>query len=345
MPIKWMDPGGEYYFSVGPTVAVWSAIVGTPTCINNAPTGRSSTYALSHSTTSAVDKSTSSFASFCVGGAYYVNAGAGFVGGNSIIQTFDSTTIQLDVRINNPAGTLSITRNGTVLVTSVNAISPGQGWIYIELEGLIASGTGGSVTLWVNNTSWATISGTNTQASANPQVNKFRFSSSVITGVNCFWKDMYIMDKTTTPNNTRLSDTPVTITYANAAGPSQQWTPNTGTQVGCIQDGISHVAPFPDGDTTYISDATSGDVSDFQHQTLATGTIYAVMHASYVRTDSGAGSVQSYTNSSGTIHTGSSVSPGASYSYIFDIEETDPATSSAWTVSGFNAATFGTKIP
>lgn len=347
MSVDWMDPGGEYYFSTGvSTSGVWSAIVGTPTLVNNAPIGRSTQYAISVSTTSAVDKSVSNRQSAVYGGAYYVNSGASFQGGNSILQTFDASTVQVDVRINNPAGTLSVTRNGTVLGTSTNALTLGQGWIYIELEVFIATGTGGSAQLWVNNVSWVNVTATNTQASANAFVNKFRFSSSIVTSANCFWKDMYVINKGSGSNTTRLSDSTVAVDYENSAGPSQQWT-NSGasTQVACVQDGINHTGTWPDGDTTYISDATSGDVSDFGHQTLVSGTVFAVQHASYVRTDTGAGSVQQYTNSSGTIHTSGSTSPGSSYAYIYDILETDPNTSTAWTVSGFNSATFGTKIP
>jgi hypothetical protein len=159
------------------------------------------------------------------------------------------------------------------------------------------------------------------------------------------WKDMYILDPASGLYSARLGDTDVAVVYPNAAGVNQQFS-NTGgaSQTASVQDGRSGSGTRPDGDTSYISDSTSGHISDFAHDTLSSGTIWAVIHSSYVRSDAGTASFNQLALSSGTTRT-TAQSAGASYSYFYDVMETDPHTSAAWTLVNFNAATFGVGIP
>lgn len=345
MALQKADPGGEYYFSVGISAGgVWSGTTGTVGLTNTAPAGRLTTYAITVATNAGVDFSyATNFATMVMGGAYYIPPGTNFTV-QPIMVTFDLANVQTDLR-NDVSGHLVFTRNGTVLGTSTNAFSPGQGWVYIEIQVTINS-TVGAAQVWVNGVSWLNLTGVNTQATANAYMNKTRWGSCIINSAGGFWKDMYSLDTGTGANTSRLGDIQVGVSYPNSAGPKQQWA-NTGgaSQTASVQDGISHTGTWPDGDVTYISDSSSGDISDFNHQALGTGTVYGIIHTSYVRSDAGAANFEQYTNSSGTIHTTSSIAVGTSYNYYFDIEEVDPATSSQWTVSGYNAATFGVKIP
>lgn len=113
-----------------------------------------------------------------------------------------------------------------------------------------------------------------------------------------------------------------------------------------VQDGIAHTGTWPDGDTTYISDSTINDISDFAHESLTlTGSIFAVVHASYMRKDdAGSRSAGQVCVSGGTTEVGPTIALGNSYAYFFDFLDNDPNTSAAWSASNFNSATFGAKI-
>jgi hypothetical protein len=112
-----------------------------------------------------------------------------------------------------------------------------------------------------------------------------------------------------------------------------------------VQDGRSGSGTRPDGDTTYISDSTAGHISDFAHDTLSAGSILGVIHTSYARSDVGTANFQQVAISGPTVHYSATIPAGNTYNYYFDILENDPNTGAAWTVSNFNAATFGAAIP
>ena len=59
--------------------------------------------------------------------------------------------------------------------------------------------------------------------------------------------------------------------------------------------------------------------------------------------DAGTRQIQQMCLSSGTEEDSATITLGSNYQYYQDILETDPHTGVAWTVAGFNAATFGVK--
>jgi hypothetical protein len=192
--------------------------------------------------------------------------------------------------------------------------------------------------------SWLSLTSQNTKKTANSNVNQFVLTASTISG-NAYFKDIYMLDTGTGNRTSHLGDVACLPLWPNGAGVNQQYTANTGTQTSAVQDGTSHSGTWPDDDTTYISDSTSGHISDFTHQTLSlTGTIYGVIHQSYVRKDdAGSRNFNQVCLSNGTTETGATISLGNTYTYYSDVLEQDPHTSADWTVSNFNAATFGVK--
>jgi hypothetical protein len=113
-----------------------------------------------------------------------------------------------------------------------------------------------------------------------------------------------------------------------------------------VQDGINHSGTRPDGDTTYISDATAGHISDFAHEALTlTGTIHGVMHVSYVKKDdAGTRLFRQVCLSGSTVETnGVDLSATNTYLYYFDPLDVNPDTSTAFTPITYNNATFGCK--
>lgn len=346
MAIQFVDSGGELYFSSGITAAgIWSSTNGV-TLVNNAPAGRATSYGIfmNNATSPFIIKTlTTGFASLVVGTAIYIPANFFNSTATPLVRLLDSGTNQCDVRVT-INGALEVTRNGTVLGTSTLQLVNGSGWHYIEAA-LVVDNTVGTAQVWVDNVSWLSLTGLDTQNTSNASANGVGFYLGNTGQANPYYKDIYILDTGTGVNTARLGDITVAVTFPNGAGVNSAWTANTGTALAAVQDGITHTGTWPDGDTTYILDSNTNDISDFAHQTLTlTGVIYGVVHMSYMRKDdAGARSVAQVCISNSTVETGSTISLGNSYTYFQDVIENDPHTSAPWTLSGYNASTYGVK--
>jgi len=150
-------------------------------------------------------------------------------------------------------------------------------------------------------------------------------------------------------NITNLPITANTIsTFTVSLTTTPQGATATGTFENLVQDGINHSGTWPDGDSGYIFDATSGDISDFAHTALSlpgSGILYSVVHVSYVKKDdAGARAFRQVCISGGVTETnGVDISATNTYLYYYDVLDQDPNTSAQWTATGYNAATFGVK--
>lgn len=343
--IRFRDPGGEQYFSKGLSVpGVWTGGFTTASIVNNAPAGRATQYAIQLGNNGVVKRNTDQFASWIVGVAWYF----GTANNNENFLVFQDTVTgnpQLTFQIGANGAITALRGSSTSLGTSTNLLTFNT-WNYIEVKVVIASGTSGSVEVRVNGVAWLTLTGINTQNTANAFSTQIWIETTAAANVS-YIKDIYMMaDTGTGPYTTYLGDVTVLVSFHNVAGTNQQWTPNTGTQTAAVQDGITHTGTWPDDDTTYISDNTVGHISDFAHQTLSlTGQIYEVCHVSYMRKDDAGsrGVAQVTIQSASVIETSSTISLGNTYQYYYDSMEVDPGTSLQWTVSGYNNSTFGVK--
>jgi hypothetical protein len=345
MSILFADPGGEPYFSLGmPGGNVWTTN-NSMTLVSNAPSGRRTTFAINGGGSGfGMERAIAGNPAHIIAGvAVYIPAAWLNGSDTPIIQFKDAGTAQIDCRVTS-TGAMRITRNGTSLALSSNLLTNGSGWHYIELDATI-NPTTGAATVWVDGVNWVSVSGTNTRATSNSFAGTVRFYAGQSGQPASQWKDMYALDPSSGLYSAPLGDTDVAVVYPNAAGVNQQWT-NTGgaSQTASVQDGRSGAGTRPDGDTSYISDSVSGHISDFAHDTLTAGSIFAVIHMTYARSDAGTATFNQVTLSNGTTRS-TSQSVGASYSYVSDVMETDPHTAAAWTLANFNAATFGAGIP
>lgn len=348
MALQWFDPGGEYYFSLGVSGALSAGIISDQTgmsLVSNAAAGRATTYAYS-STGSGVflGKFLGNFQETILGWASYTSSGT-WVNANRICTFNDATTTQVDV-CTDSSGHLFVRRGGsTTIGTSTNILT--TGWHYFEVKAKIAGGTSGSCEIRVDGVVWLTITGANTQQTGNAFANRFYFLP-VVPNTQQYYKDLVILDTGTGVRTSYLGDITVACLFVNGAdGTFQQWAANTGTQPDAVDDGITHSGTWPDGDTTYIFDSTSGDISAFAHQTLAaTGSIYGMGHASYCRKDDvGSRSMNQVLVQSGSVvETSSTIALGNSYLYFLDIIERNPTGSVDWTVTSVNGTNGGVKI-
>lgn len=324
----------------------------------------------------------------------------------SIIMSFlDSSSTQVDLRVNG-AGQFIVTRNGTQIgSTSTNALSSGI-WYRVEFKVTIDPSAGvievrvfGSSTGWIPSTS-----GLNTRATANTSFNQIQIGGASNSATHNYFNDWVYTD-TNSPNANFLGDKRCFLLSPNANS-SVQWTPTfaswaastvmvVGQQIkdsnGNVQQvqsvtsdaktggsaptwattggntttdnhvtwvvvgsganpGATNwmaVSEIPeDGDNSYNTDSTPGDVDLFSHPNLPAGAqnISAVDNVVFARKDdAGTRSIASQIKSSTTTSTGATVALSTSYTFIDQIAETDPNTSAAWTASGVNSALFGYK--
>jgi hypothetical protein len=102
----------------------------------------------------------------------------------------------------------------------------------------------------------------------------------------------------------------------------------------------------PDDNSSYVTDATPGDIDRYTFPSIAGSTVKAV--AVNIRTqkdDAGTRTIRAVTKSAGTTaDSGTDFALSlSSYADFQGVFETDPNTGVAWTTAGVNAAEFGMK--
>lgn len=341
--VPWADPGGEFYFSLGAAGAQAAGLwAGGGAPANNAPAGRATTYGIIVNSGGNINTKNLgvNYTSFIQGVAYYFSSNA-FASNDILMRFMDGATTQIELRTSG-TGQLFFARNGTAISsTSTQALQ--AGWHYIEVKATINSTTG-SVEVRVDTVVWVTATGQNTQNTANNFISRVEFRNLP----SGFLKDMVFIDTSTGINTNYLGDVTVGVFFANASGANTQWTPNP-NQANFInvQDGINHTGTWPDGDTTYNSSATAGQLDDYAHQSISlTGSIFCVLHVSYLRKDdAGARTVAQYVISGGSgVVLTANISLGNSYLYYFQVLEQDPNGNITWTATAFNNMTGGCKL-
>lgn len=242
----------------------------------------------------------------------------------------NSTTRKLEVR--NAANTLIKTGDFQYLADT---------WNYIEFKVVIA-GAAGTIQVRANGVDdIETFTGN--FGSAN--IGEIYFAGQTSGGAqNAFYDDVYVLDTSgSAPNNDFIGDVRVETLAPSAAGNSTVWTPNTGANYAAVDE---MTGTYPDGDTTYISSATPGDIDTYTYADLAAPTDYAVFGVQtnlYARKDdAGTRQVAPVIRQAGTDHLGTTRTLSTSYVYYSEIFGQDP-TAADWTVATVNADEFGVK--
>jgi len=343
-----MDPGGEFYVSrtQGQCLAegIWID-ASNVFLVNSAPVGfRSTRYAIKFTLASG-----GQWVGYTLGGNYQdmvvsfanYNSSSAWVNGKLFFGLTDVGTHQTGLATTS-SGQIQFIKNAVTFIgsPSSNVLTPGGHHFEVYIH--IATGTAGSAQVYVDGTSWLSISGVNTQQTANAYANRF-YLQPVIEDTDQYFKDIIWRN-----DNTFWGDIPVVVCYPNAAGPLQQWTPSAGTQVACVQDGITHTGTVPN-DADYISDATSGHISDFVPQTIsvpAGGSVKGLVHVSRLsKDDVGSRTCYQRTKSGSTAQRSALLTLGSSPFYWQHVMEKNPDTGTDWTQTTVNNATHGAELP
>jgi hypothetical protein len=254
---------------------------------------------------------------------------------------------QLALRLN-PNGQLQFylgSGTGTPIGSASSALTI-QPNVYVYLETAVtigASGTG-SVKCNVNGANVITATGVTTQSSSNAWVNCFQFGAT--TANSPFYDDWYMLDGTgSAPYNTFLGPIQVRgdVPTANSVvGGRNAWTPTSPTGVN-----YSNVANIPASSTKFNADSNPGDYDMFRYNSLpsnVTNVLATNEWATLLLDSAGARTVALNTYSNGTDSIGTSFTPSSTAALYNKVSLVDPHTSSAWTVSGVNAAEHGVKV-
>lgn len=312
----------------------WTLQVGTVAI--NATAGRRGGGGLlapnnSNSASNVTKTLSASIASVVVGFAFkYFSASTSNL---TILRLLDAGTLQLEIRLNID-GTLSITRNGTVLGTSSVSLNSGS-YRYLELKATIHD-TLGSYELRLGGVNILSATNVDTKNTANASINQVSFGMlNASAFVTWTFDDLYILDTSGATNNDFLGDVRIDAIYPTADGNYKQWTPSTGV------DHFALVDEATPNTTDYVSDGTPGNKDSFvmsNPPALASQAIYGVkVKVAAAKDDAGARSLKVGVRSGAVDSVSAAKALSTSQVYYSNIHEVDPATGLAWLPAAVDA--------
>lgn len=238
------------------------------------------------------------------------------------------------------SGTLGSPSGTQIAASSVGALD--GNWHYIEVYAVIHDSTG-RLTVKIDGNTVIDFTGDTRNGGTSTNIDAVRFRSGRYVNGACVVSidDFYACDTTGTTNNTFLGDVRVQTMLPNAAGSSTQLTP-TGSA-----NNWANVSEVPYNNATYNASATVGQsdlygLSDLVAGTTAVLGVQTVVHMQ--KSDAGAANAKVALKSGGSVYYDATRSLGTSPAAYTQVREIDPATSTAWTVSGANTLEAGVEV-
>lgn len=226
--------------------------------------------------------------------------------------------------------------NSTVLGTSANNVVASSGYTYIVFKAYIHD-TAGTIDVWVNGAATPVLSltGQDTRNGGNgPGINLLG-----IRGVGAStYDDLVVTD------GTNLGDVRIDTLYPNADGNYSQFTPSTGgTHYVLVDEAPVNTSDY-NTSTATLNDRDSYAMSNLG--TLVSSTIHGVqvVTASLKTADTGSRGLAPFIRSGSTNGDGTGRLLTASQSFQYQVAETDPNTSGAWSLSAINAMEVGAVV-
>ena len=228
---------------------------------------------------------------------------------------------------------------GTTIATGTTNIALGS-WYYIEIA--LTVGTSGTAELHLNGLSSPPEIPSTVGNFGTVGVGRIGFNRPPNNQSDVNWDDLYVLDNTgPAPLNNFLGDVTVETLYPVGDGAHQAWTPSAaGSHYSLVNE---HP---PDGDSSYVSDITPGDMDTYTVNSLAalTGTVYGVATNLYVRKDDAtARTIAPVIRMAGVDYTGATtVGLTTSYLYYRQLYSQAPS-GAAWTIANVNSSEYGIK--
>jgi hypothetical protein len=255
------------------------------------------------------------------------------------------TTVQLELGLD-ASNRLIAHRGGTVLsgCTGTTTLSSGS-WYYIELKcKCIGSTAAGDVKGYVGGIEeFSCNSGASTDPASSSHANRIAIGTSwANNSSHLFWDDLYVCDAQGSANNAVLGDMRVETLVPDGAGNYTQFsTTGAASSWQAVNENPNN------GDTSYVASATPGQYETFSFGNMATSprSIAGIQITAVSRKDdAGSRSISAVVRISTTDYVLTPQAVLDSYAFNTTIQETNPATSAAWTASAVNALEAGVKL-
>lgn len=256
--------------------------------------------------------------------------------GNSIFQLANNNQALLTLNINND-GTLSLVVANTHTFTTNAAIHINK-WYYYEMSMSMSGSSAITIAYELRVNGETLLSGSQLTTLNNANFPSRDTTGNVFTlGPGKSFRDVYV-------NNTASSfDGDIIILAVRPNGDVvSNWTTSTGTTHYTLVNEI-----YSDLDASYVYTTVSGsqDIYTWEDIPAFTGIIQSIQISFIARKDEeGSKAFQIVTGTSGTETTSPDFFMADDYISYFQCQDTDPATSTNWTVTGFNAKDFGIKL-
>ncbi|HMU15804.1 MAG TPA: hypothetical protein PKC95_00035 [Thauera aminoaromatica] len=272
---------------------------------------------------------------------------ANLTGTEYVIGFREGTVDHVTIRPN-PDGSLRVYRGSTQILSSAGGLIGTGNWYYLEILATI-SDTVGVVTVKLDGTTIITATGSpaaldTRNGGTSGVIDNIAVGSASANDTD--FDDLVILNTSGSRNNSFLGDVRIDCYRPNGNGASSQFDGSDGNSTDnyLLVDDTA-----PDDDTTYVESATVNDVDSytFGNMSHTPATIKAVqLVALCTKADAGSRSMKLVTRRSGTDYLSSEMAAPASYRFVRDIRETDPAAASPndWTKTNVDAAEFGIKV-
>lgn len=238
----------------------------------------------------------------------------------------------------NTNGTISVYRGTTLLGTSSAALSQNV-YHFIECKIVLHASTG-TVTLRIDGATVLSLTGQNTGGTSWDEVRIGGTTSFTTTATEWDIDDFYLADGSGSDGWADLmGDLRIDATFPNAAGSLSDFTRSTGSDQWATIDEAS-----ANGDTDYNSSGSIGDIDtlNFPNAPASGAPIRGIQLVVQARKeDAGAAGHKADVKISGVDYQGTERSPAETYSFLRECWGKNPANSSAWTDTVYNAAEFG----
>lgn len=223
---------------------------------------------------------------------------------------------------------------GTNVLCTTSTVTSVNNWTYVEME-FTQSATTGVINIYMNGALAASATAANTGATAINQL-AYASTNSSFNATTHDFDDSYVKNVAVRNGECKVE------TLRPASDAAVQWTPNSGAaNFSRVNEAAS------DGDTSYVSSATVGAQDLYTVGSLSStpANIMAVQVTVIARKDDAATRQIATVNKSGATTTpGATVNLGSSYTFIGDIYETNPDTTTAWTPTTVNGLQVGQKV-
>ena len=260
--------------------------------------------------------------------------------GDAAVSTFFSiqagATLTLQLQLDASGHLVVKNSGGTTIATGTTVLLTGV-WYYIETK--LVVGTSGTVEVHLNGVAEIT-STTGNFGTTNVDTINVKGNGSGTGATASLFDDLYCVDTSgSSPRNTFLGDVRVETIYPTADGAHTAWTPNSGTTHFSRVDEAQ-----ADGDTTYVSDSTPGDLDTYVMGDIDTAaTVFGVQTNLYARKDdANTRQIAPVVRQSGSDNVGATVTLSSTYVDYTQIYNQDP-TAADWTPTTVNADEFGVK--